>query len=80
MRPVLFALVMIGVSALPSTEATAQYYPWCSVYNDKGIRNCGFVSFAQCMANVHGIGGACELNPWAVTPKIRASGRTRHHR
>jgi Protein of unknown function (DUF3551) len=81
MRPILFAAAMMwAVSVVTSTDAMAQYYPWCSVYNDKGSRNCGFVSFQQCMANVHGIGGVCELNPWAVKPEIWGYGQTKRRR
>jgi hypothetical protein len=43
--------------------ARAQNYPWCAQYGYRdGARNCGFVSWAQCMATVSGIGGYCEHN------------------
>jgi Protein of unknown function (DUF3551) len=43
--------------------AQAQNYPWCAQYTTRGgARNCGFVSFQQCMATVRGVGGYCEPN------------------
>jgi hypothetical protein len=43
--------------------ADAQNYPWCAQYNSRGgPRNCGFVSWEQCMATVRGAGGYCERN------------------
>ena len=43
--------------------ASAQNYPWCAQYSVRGgARNCGFVSWEQCMATVRGIGGYCEQN------------------
>jgi hypothetical protein len=81
MRTILPAAAIAGAaSVFAAGNANAQYYPWCSVYNDKGSRNCGFVTFHQCMANVRGIGGVCELNPWAVTPEIRGYGQIHRRR
>ena len=58
--------------------AVAQNYPWCAQYSFRGGgRNCGFVSFAQCMATVSGVGGYCEQNamyrpgPPPVRRKVR---------
>jgi hypothetical protein len=43
--------------------AQAQNYPWCAQYTTRGgARNCGFVSWEQCMATVRGVGGYCERN------------------
>jgi hypothetical protein len=43
--------------------ASAQNYPWCAQYTSRGgPRNCGFVSWEQCMATVRGAGGYCERN------------------
>jgi hypothetical protein len=48
---------------IPGDIATAQNYPWCAQYGWRdGGRNCGFVSWRQCMATVSGIGGYCEPN------------------
>jgi hypothetical protein len=77
MRSVLFAAAIIG-AMFSSTDAMAQYYPWCSIHSDKvGSSNCGFVSFAQCMANVRGIGGFCVRNAWAIVPESRPYVRTK---
>jgi hypothetical protein len=45
-----------------AAEAEAREYPWCARY-DWTTRNCGFVSFQQCLATISGIGGRCEPNP-----------------
>jgi hypothetical protein len=47
------------------TAGQAQTYPWCAQYGGMGGgggRNCGFVSYAQCLATVSGVGGFCERN------------------
>jgi Protein of unknown function (DUF3551) len=81
MRTMLAAAAIAGAaSVLAASNASAQYYPWCSIYNDKGSQNCGFVSFQQCMANVRGIGGSCALNPWAARPEIRGYGQIHRRR
>lgn len=63
MRPVLFTLAVCVVTAGLSAPARAQNYPWCAAYDtgDQAL-NCGFVSYAQCMATVSGIGGFCMPN------------------
>lgn len=72
----LFAvLAATGMGA--STSAVAQEYPWCANYT-KGSTSCSFNTFAQCMADVSGIGGFCERNTWyhpaaPARPKARAS-------
>jgi hypothetical protein len=53
-------VVFLGATATP---AYAQNYPWCAYYGGAyDDTNCGFTSFAQCMADVSGIGGFCQLN------------------
>jgi hypothetical protein len=58
--------VSVGAVALAllfiTAPAQAREYPWCARY-DWTTRNCGFVSFQQCLATVHGIRGVCEVNP-----------------
>jgi hypothetical protein len=34
---------------------------WCSFY-DGSTYNCGFNSYAQCLANISGVGGLCRPN------------------
>ena len=63
MRPLLFMLgICIGMVGIEK-PAEAQNYPWCAMLNmgDQAI-NCGFVSYAQCMATVSRIGGFCMPN------------------
>jgi hypothetical protein len=66
MRKTLLALAALSATAaFPSPPAQAVEYPWCAQYGGRGGdggRNCGFVSFEQCMATVSGIGGFCERN------------------
>lgn len=51
------------IFAAASTGAHAQNYPWCAVYNaGDNAYNCGFVTHAQCMATISGMGGFCERN------------------
>ena len=61
-----FALLgFVGAATVLGTPARAQNYPWCAQYSGRalgGAQNCGFVSFAQCMATVSGIGGFCVQN------------------
>jgi len=63
--------------------AAAQNYPWCAQLNLRGgARNCGFVSWEQCMATVSGIGGFCEQNflyrPMSERPIRRTARRHRN--
>ncbi len=61
-----FGLLILGGAVLVLiAPAHAQNYPWCAQYSGRalgGATNCGFVSFAQCMATVSGIGGFCVQN------------------
>ena len=77
MKQFLFALSVVAVAAIGVvTQAKAQNYPWCSIYSDGsgGSKNCGFVTFEQCMENVRGIGGFCQQNDW-YRPPPGAKGR-----
>jgi len=61
----LFALAVTTPLLLVTAAdvANAQNYPWCAQYSTRGgARNCGFVSWQQCMATVRGIGGFCDRN------------------
>jgi hypothetical protein len=71
MRKIFFlAAVLI---ALPSTGGTARADgPWCA-RDVRGGTNCGFHTYAQCMANISGIGGVCTPNPFM--PPAAAPGR-----
>ena len=60
------ALVLLAGTA----PGQAREYPWCARY-DWTTRNCGFVSFQQCLATISGIGGRCEPNPFYKAPPPR---------
>jgi hypothetical protein len=62
-RIVLVALSIVAMTGIV-TRAQAQNYPWCSIYTGSmgGSSNCGFSTYQQCMNNVSGIGGFCQLN------------------
>jgi hypothetical protein len=56
-------LVTATLAALPLTSIDAHAQgSWCA-YDVRGGTNCGFHSYAQCMANISGIGGNCSPNP-----------------
>jgi len=59
MRHLPFTFGILVAAAAMGGPARAQNYPWCAQYSgDFGdTMNCGFVSVAQCMATVTGIGG-----------------------
>jgi hypothetical protein len=63
----IIGLASVAAISLPSAPAHADQYKWCAVYGgfhgDAG-KNCGFVTYQQCLATVSGIGGHCEPNPF----------------
>ena len=61
MRTIVLAATAIAVLPFSSIDARADG-PWCA-YDAKGGTNCGFYSYAQCMANISGLGGTCARNP-----------------
>lgn len=60
----------IAVAALGGGPAQAQNYPWCEYLGGElgGGRNCGFVSFEQCMESARGNGNDCRLNTMYTPP------------
>lgn len=57
--------LVAGLPLLASSEASADPYKWCALYNagrGGGSQNCYFVTWDQCMAAVSGIGGFCKEN------------------
>jgi hypothetical protein len=58
-------------------------YPWCAAYTGpaRGVVTCGFVTWEQCQATVHGVGGFCQMNPRFIAaggePPLRR--RVRHY-
>ena len=81
---VLLIAGLVAAAAGMATPAAAQNYPWCAHYDKgDGEMNCGFVSFAQCLADVSGLGGFCQENntytpPTAARPAHRAAHRAAH--
>jgi hypothetical protein len=58
-------LAIAAMSYFTQPAAAAIEYPWCVSYSDMdggGGRNCGFVSYDQCMMTARGAGGMCERN------------------
>ena len=77
MKHALFALALVAAWAATGTSAKAQQdYPWCANYT-KGSTSCSFVTFAQCMADVSGIGGFCERNTIVPSPAAPARQKPR---
>jgi len=79
MRPGLFALALLSACGFTAAPAAAQNYPWCAHYDvgDEAV-NCGFVTYAQCMATVSGIGGFCMANNDYRPSTPRPSPHARH--
>jgi hypothetical protein len=65
MRTLILAAAAMALPLLAAGPASAQTYPWCSIYSGSwgGAQNCGFSTYRQCMANVSGVGGFCQRNP-----------------
>ena len=82
-------IAAIGIAAIASLLALATpvraeiEYPWCAQYGgqDDGGRNCGFVSYEQCMETIRGMGGFCEQNLFypGSTSDTSKSKRKRQH-
>ena len=59
------AVALTAMASLSEPAAAAIEYPWCVQYSggsNGGGRNCGFVSYDQCMLTARGAGGYCERN------------------
>jgi hypothetical protein len=71
-----------GLAAFTSPAAAAEY-PWCAQYSGQdgdGGKNCGFVSWEQCMQTVRGMGGDCVRNLFYEGSAERPVKHTRKHR
>jgi hypothetical protein len=82
MKAVCAALIVLATSSLLDVRPSYAeiYRPWCAVYsgNRGGARNCGFISFQQCMMTAGpGTGASCYRNPWFLYygPGSDGSGR-----
>jgi hypothetical protein len=67
-------VLLAGLLADVRPSAAEVLYPWCARY-DWTTRNCGFVSFGQCLATVRGRGGFCERNPLYDVPLVAGKRR-----
>jgi hypothetical protein len=60
------AATFAAFSAFAPPAQAAIEYPWCAQFGSGmdggGARNCGFVSYEQCMMTARGAGGSCEQN------------------
>jgi hypothetical protein len=81
---VLFALAALAaLDVFTPSAGQAEPYAWCVQYGGGrggGGRNCGFVSWEQCMATARGTGGFCEQNLFYTGPAERPAKRARNHR
>ena len=59
-----FAAGLFVATMAQALPAAAQNYPWCAHldFGDAEGVNCGFVSNAQCLDTVRGVGGFCAPN------------------
>jgi hypothetical protein len=94
-RTTLLGLAIVTAAlALDAAPANAQYRyqlaPWCAQYNlPGGPMSCNFATFEQCRAEINGVGGMCNVNPYLANgpttqfygskPRLRRSAR-RHRR
>jgi hypothetical protein len=77
----LAALAALAMSASVQPAAAIEY-PWCAQYTGDGDggRNCGFVSYEQCMETARGMGSFCERNSFYTGPAERPVKRARKHK
>src|ERR1700675_4281473 len=63
MKFALFALGVVVAASAMGGRAEAQNYPWCAYWHGTGgSRNCGFISYEQCMQTDRGAGADCRAN------------------
>ncbi len=56
-------------------------YPWCAIYGmgpGGESTDCGFNTFAQCLATISGVGGICQPNTMYPGPGVRRPYKRRH--
>ena len=54
------AAASLSASAAPATHAPTQVAAWCAVTN-LGTENCHYITEAQCVNSVRGVGGFCRM-------------------
>jgi hypothetical protein len=82
-RLILFTLAVVTAASAVMPAAQADPYKWCAQYGGGrggGGRNCGFVTYEQCMQTIQGMGGFCERNAFYTGPEERPARRSRKHR
>lgn len=75
-KPPLYpAVVAFGLLAGGAAGHAQTYYdyPWCAAYSYR-TKNCGFMTFQQCLATISGVGGSCEPNPF-YRPRVKPARR-----
>ena len=78
MRVIVLAAAACVAFAFANTQARADG-AWCT-RDSLGCTNCGFHTFAQCQANVSGMGGSCERNPARVAASDVRGRKQRNNR
>jgi hypothetical protein len=74
----MIAVVSITLASLFLATSGTHAAPWCANY---GFRtNCGFYSFAQCMAAVSGNAGFCSRNQFENPHWTGGDARRRYQR
>ena len=74
------ALALAAMSSLSEPAAAAIEYPWCVQYGGRGGgRNCGFVSYDQCMMTARGAGGMCQQNLFYLDQVAKQRQQPRKH-
>ncbi len=67
-----FALSLLGALIVAATIGKPAHAdgPWCAYYDGHfgGASNCGFHTYAQCLATISGVGGWCQPNTMYVPP------------
>lgn len=87
MRVVLAALTLFSVGIV-SQPAQADPYRWCAEMGGGrggGYSSCSFITWEQCQAHIHGLGGFCVINQFydgqpVRTPEDRPVHRSRRPR
>jgi hypothetical protein len=84
MKIMISAFLVAVAAAAAGTPAQAQNYPWCEYIGSMngGGRNCGFVSFEQCMESARGNGSDCRRNTQyePPAPAVRQQTRRKAHK
>ena len=79
--PGMLAVFACGSPLIATSAEAAPVYPWCAHYMMKGGPiSCGFASFQDCLANVSGVGGSCQQNPYYIDLQQSRGRKVRHAR